>query len=165
MTDVYKFMVRDGLAKPSFHIIDRLSWFLLDKEKKISISSSEAIATGRVKILNKNDMFTDFWCKEPFIMVSVAQNGHRIPSYISRYIVRLGGNSVIRIDTFKKPGPLFFEADGELLEAGEIIKNGLEFACESKRTAPRVISMSVVSTRERGYAPTEGRGIHIVKPA
>jgi hypothetical protein len=161
---MFRFSVNPGMNKPSFHIIDRLEWFIVDIEEKVSIPSQDAILAGRVKVLNKNVKFSDFWTKESLLMISVSQQGWQKATYNSRFIVKLGGDEIVRIDCFGKPGPLFFEGEGKILDTAAIIKYDLDFACDSKRTAPAVIARKLVTTSEEGFtASTLGRGIHIMK--
>ena len=161
MKEVYKFSCQTGMTKPNFHVIDRLDWFFIDKENKVSIPSTEAILTEKVKILNKNNMFTDFWSREPYILVAVSQQGYKVGNYRARIIIKLGGTRLTRIDTFIEPGPLFFEAAGKVMDTNDIIEEGLNFIGGEKKAAPKVIVRSIISTRDPGYRPNEARGLFV----
>ena len=160
---VFKFNDKIGANKPSFHVIDRLTFFIQVVEDQVLVPAQDALQAGMVKILNSNDTFTEYWTQHPYIIVSTSQVGHKVPSYTTRFIIKLGGEQVIRINTFGKPGPLFFEADGELMNVGEQFKRQLEFACLTNKTAPQSVANSLVITKSKDFIPTEGRGIQILK--
>jgi hypothetical protein len=160
---VFKFSARTGMNKPSFHVIDRIEWYLPSIEDQVLIPSQDALLGGMVKVLNSTEASTEYWSKYPFIVVSVSQSGHKVPSYSTRFIIKLGGEQVIRINTFGKPGPLFFEADGDLMNVGEQFKRQLEFACLTNKTAPQSVAKTLVITKSKDFVPTEGRGIQILK--
>ncbi|MDQ1281490.1 MAG: hypothetical protein QG670_2755, partial [Thermoproteota archaeon] len=111
---VNKFLARTGMNKPSFHVLDRLEWYTASIEDQVLIPSQDAILAGMVKLLSATDTSAEYWTQLPVIVVSVSQSGWQKPHYNTRFIIKLGGEQVIRINTFGKPGPLFFEADGEL---------------------------------------------------
>lgn len=159
----FKFTANVGMHKPSFHIIDRVEFFIPNIEHQVLIPSQDSILAGLVKVLNKNEKYTEYWTYHPHIIVSVSQVGHLIPSYNTRFIVKLGGDQIIKINTFGKPGPLFFEADGELMNVGEQFKRQLEFASQTNKTAPQSVSKNLIVTRQKGFLPTDGRGIAVMK--
>ena len=160
---VFKFSARTGMTKPSFHVIDRLDWYLPSIPDQVVIPSQDALLAGMIKILNENEQFTEYWSTHPFIMVSVSQTGHLKPTYNTRFVIKLGGEQIIRVNTFGKPGPLFFEAEGELMNVGEQFKRQLEFACLTNKTAPQSIAKGLIVTRSKNFLPTEGRGISVIK--
>jgi len=159
----YKFLARTGMYKPSFHILDRIEFFLPVIEDQVLIPSQDALLAGMVKVLNTSDTFTEYWTLHPYIIVSASQSGWQKPSYNTRFVIKLGGEQVIRINTFGKPGPLFFEADGDLMNVGEQFKRQLEFACLTNKTAPQSVAKTLVVTKSKDFVPTEGRGIQILK--
>jgi hypothetical protein len=160
---VFKFTARIGMSKPSFHVIDRVEFYMPEVEHQVLIPSQDAILAGMVKVLNENEKHIEYWTQHPFAVVSVSQTGHLKPTYNTRFIIKLGGEQVIRVNTFGKPGPLFFEADGELMNVGEQFKRQLEFACLTNKTAPQSISKNLIVTRQKGFLPNEGRGISVIK--
>lgn len=160
---VFKFTARTGLNKPSFHIMDRVDFFLPVIDDQVLIPSQDALLAGMVKILNTSETSTEYWSKHPFVVVSVSQSGWQKASYNTRFVIKLGGEQVIRINTFGKPGPLFFEADGALMNVGEQFKRQLEFACLTNKTAPQSVAKTLVITKSKDFVPTEGRGIQILK--
>ena len=160
---VFKFSAHTGMNKPSFHILNRLEWYVPVTEDQVLIPSQDALLAGMVKILNTSETSTEYWSKHPFVAVSVSQSGWQVPSYNTRFIIKLGGDQVIRINTFGKPGPLFFEADGDLMNVGEQFKRQLEFACLTNKTAPQSVAKSLVIIKSKDFVPTEGRGIQILK--
>jgi hypothetical protein len=160
---VFKFTTRVGMHKPSFHVLNRLEWYTASIEDQVLIPSQDSILAGRVKLLSETDTSAEYWTQLPVIIVSVSQSGWQTAHYNTRFIIKLGGEQVIRINTFGKPGPLFFEADGELMNVGEQFKRQLEFACLTNKTAPQSISKTLIVTRQKGFLPTEGRGISVIK--
>ena len=164
MKEAYNFMCQKGITKPSFHVMNRLDWFFLDRDNKITIPSTEAIITEKVKVINQNELFTDYWTRNPYIMISVTQQGYKVGNYAARVIIKLDTvGKIVRVDTFEKPGPLFFEAIGKVLETKEIIDEGLAFVGGEKKAAPKVIVRSIISTRDPGYRANESRGLFVTK--
>lgn len=160
---IYKFTARTGMFKPSFHIVDRVEWYTPDTEHQVLIPSQDAILAERVKVLNESEKFIEYWTQYPFVVVSISQSGYKVPHYNTRFVIKLGGEQIIRVNTFGKPGPLFFEAEGELMNVGEQFKRQLEFACLTNKTAPQSVSKNLVVTRQKGFLPNEGRGISVIK--
>jgi len=160
---VFKFSAHTGMHKPSFHILNRVEWYVPVIADQVLIPSQDALLAGMVRILNTTETYIEYWSKHPFVVVSVSQSGWQVPSYNTRFIIKLGGEQVIRINTFGKPGPLFFEADGDLMNVGEQFKRQLEFACLTNKTAPQSVAKTLVITKSKDFVPTEGRGIQILK--
>ena len=160
---VNKFSTRTGMNKPSFHVLDRLDWYIPSIEDQVLIPSQDAILAGMVKLLSATETSSEYWTQHPVIIVSTSQTGWKVPHYNTRFVIKLGGEQIIRINTFGKPGPLFFEADGELMNVGEQFKRQLEFACLTNKTAPQSIAKNLIVTRSKGFMPTEGRGISVIK--
>jgi len=160
---IYKFSAHTGMHKPSFHILNRVEWYVPVIADQVLVPSQDALLAGMVKILNTSETSTEYWSEYPFIVVSTSQSGWQVPSYNTRFVIKLGGEQVIRINTFGKPGPLFFEADGDLMNVGEQFKRQLEFACLTNKTAPQSVAKTLVITKSKDFVPTEGRGIQILK--
>jgi hypothetical protein len=160
---IHKFSVHTGMNKPSFHVLDRMEFYIPVIEDQVLIPSQDAILAGMVKLLSTTDTSSEYWTQLPFVVVSVSQSGWQKASYSTRFIIKLGGEQVIRINTFGKPGPLFFEADGDLMNVGEQFKRQLEFACLTNKTAPQSVAKTLVIMKSKDFVPTEGRGIQILK--
>ena len=165
MKGVNRFTCHGGMDKPSFHIIDRLAWFIPDIEHQVAIPSEDAILSCRVRVLNENPKSSEYWTKDEYIMVSVSQMGYKVGNYTARIIIRLGGDTITKIDSFGKPGPLYFEAHGKVMVIQDILRQQLEFAYKTKQTAPKALIRSLITTRDPGCNASEGRGIHITKVA
>ena len=49
------------------------------------------------------------------------------------------------------------------MNVGEQFKRQLEFACLTNKTAPQSVSKTLVVTRSKGFMPSEGRGISVIR--
>lgn len=139
---MYKFEVVDGIYKPSMHVHNKLSVYVIDTDRKLTIPLDRAVKAGTVHMSGHNS----YYIHDPYMLIMVSQVGFKVPTYLVYFAVELGGDEIIKISTFSKNN-LHFTAKCVILSPQDEKRLGIDFINSSSSTPPIHITASLIERR------------------
>lgn len=160
------FKANHGMQRRGFHVVDSLFVYAIDAASATLTKCGDAVSKGKFAALQCSGGGQQYLTKDKYVAVSVSQNGYKMPTYNSMFIIELGGDYITKVKAYGAGIPhnkddLYFEALGKPVSPAEISKLGMDFIFKNTRTPPKDVEHALITITPT--KATQSRGIAILK--